>query len=54
MVQYRLWKIIGIIQTFRLKTADRFHRQRNKPTCVPALRSDRRRNSCCGGKIDGK
>ena len=34
--------------TSGLKTADRFHRQRNKPACVPALRINRRRNCCCG------
>ena len=34
--------------TSGLKTADRFHRQRNKPACVPALRPDRPRNCCCG------
>ena len=34
--------------TSGLKTADRFHRQRNQRACVPALRPDRRRNCCCG------
>ena len=34
--------------TSGLKTADRFHRQRNQPACVPALRINRRRNCCCG------
>ena len=37
--------------TSGLKTADRFHRQRNQPACVPALRPDRRRNCSCGRKI---
>ena len=35
-------------RTLGLKTADRFHRQRNKPACVPALRINRRRNCSCG------
>ena len=40
--------------TSGLKTADRFHRQRNQPACVPALRPDRRRNRCCRGKMRRK
>ena len=34
--------------TSGLKAAERFHRQRNKPACVPALRINRRRNCSCG------
>ena len=40
--------------TSGLKTADRFHRQRNQPACVPALRINRRRNCSCGRKVERK
>ena len=39
--------------TSGLKTADRFHRQRNKPACLQTLRFKRRRNKNCGRKVEG-